>query len=163
LNPLNPNFERVEEHQSVKTITPSADPKGRKWYVVDAEGQILGRLASDIAHLLRGKHKPEYTPHLDLGDHIVVVNASKIGLSGQKLAAKEYDRYTGFPGGLRTTSMEKVLQEKPERVLMYAVRGMLPKNRLGKQLIRKLRIYKGPEHPHQAQLPEVLPQALRRS
>ena len=147
----------------MKTITPSVDPKGRKWYVVDAEGQILGRLASDIAYLLRGKHKPEYTPHLDLGDHVIVVNAGKIGLTGTKIEAKEYHRYTGFPGGLRKSAMNKVMIDRPERVLMIAVRGMLPKNRLGRQLIRKLRIYPGAEHPHQAQLPETLPQALRRS
>jgi large subunit ribosomal protein L13 len=147
----------------VKTITPSADPKKRKWYIVDAEGQILGRLASDIAYLLRGKHKPEFTPHLDLGDHVVVVNADKIGLTGQKAASKEYHRYTGFPGGLRKSAMDKVLIDRPERILMYAVRGMLPKNRLGRQLLTKLRIYKGPDHPHQGQQPEVLPQSLRRS
>jgi len=146
----------------VKTFVPNVDDIERKWYIIDAQDQILGRLASQIATLLRGKHKPEYTPHLDLGDHVVIVNADKIKVTGRKLSNKFYTRYTGFPGGLRTSSFEKLMHERPERVLFHAVKGMLPKNRLGRKMIKKLRVYTGPDHPHQAQQPEALPSSLRR-
>ena len=146
----------------MKTFVPNVDDIERKWYIIDAQDQILGRLASQIATLLRGKHKPEYTPHLDLGDHVVIVNADKIKVTGRKLSNKFYTRYTGFPGGLRTSSFEKLMHERPERVLFHAVKGMLPKNRLGRKMIKKLRVYTGPDHPHQAQQPEALPSSLRR-
>lgn len=141
----------------MKTVVPNVDNIERKWYIIDAQDQILGRLASQIATLLRGKHKPEYTPHLDLGDHVVIINADKIKVTGRKLSNKFYTRYTGFPGGLRTSSFEKLMHERPERVLFHAVKGMLPKNRLGRKMIKKLRVYAGPDHPHQAQQPEALP------
>jgi len=146
----------------VKTIVPKIDQIDRKWYLVDGENEILGRLASQIATLLRGKHKPEYTPHLDLGDHVIVINVDKIKVTGNKLTQKVYKRYTGFPGGLRVRSLAKTLQERPERVLFHAVKGMLPKNRLGRKMIKKLRVYAGTDHPHQAQKPEVIPDSLRR-
>ena len=145
----------------MKTIVPKIDHIDRKWYLVDGENEILGRLASQIASLLRGKHKPEFTPHLDLGDHVIVINADKIKVTGNKLTQKVYKRYTGFPGGLHIRSLEKTLQERPERVLFHAVKGMLPKNRLGRKMIKKLRVYAGTEHPHEAQKPEVLPERLR--
>lgn len=146
----------------MKTIVPKIDQIDRKWYLVDGENEILGRLASQIATLLRGKHKPEYTPHLDLGDHVIVINVDKIKVTGNKLTQKVYKRYTGFPGGLRVRSLAKTLQERPERVLFHAVKGMLPKNRLGRKMIKKLRVYAGTDHPHQAQKPEVIPDSLRR-
>ena len=146
----------------MKTVVPKVESTERKWYVVDGQGQVLGRLASQIATLLRGKHKPEFTPHLDLGDHVVVINADQIRVTGRKFYQKRYTRYTGYPGGLRTSSLEKLLHDRPERVLFRAVKGMLPKNRLGRKMIKKLRIYAGPDHSHQAQQPEVLPSHLRR-
>lgn len=146
----------------MKTVIPRIDSIKRKWYLIDAQDQVLGRLACQVATLLRGKHKPEYTPHLDLGDHVVVVNVDKIKLTGRKLSKKQYTRYTGYPGGLRTVSLEKVLRERPARVFFHAVKGMLPKNRLGRKMIKKLRVYPGPEHLHQAQQPETLPNNLRR-
>jgi len=146
----------------VKTVVPKIDEIERKWYLVDAENEILGRISSQIATLLRGKHKPEFTPHLDLGDHVIVINAEKIKVTGRKLNQKEYTRYTGYPSGLRTNLMEKLLQQKPERIIIHAVKGMLPKNRLGRQMIKKLRVYAGPNHPHKAQKPENLPDNLRR-
>lgn len=146
----------------MKTIVPKIDQIDRKWYLVDGENEILGRLASQIATLLRGKHKPEYTPHLDLGDHVIVINVDKIKVTGNKFTQKVYKRYTGFPGGLRVRSLAKTLQERPERVLFHAVKGMLPKNRLGRKMIKKLRVYAGTNHPHEAQKPEVIPDSLRR-
>lgn len=146
----------------MKTVVPKVESTERKWYVVDGQGQVLGRLASQIATLLRGKHKPEFTPHLDFGDHVVVINADQIRVTGRKFYQKRYTRYTGYPGGLRTSSLEKLLHDRPERVLFRAVKGMLPKNRLGRKMIKKLRIYAGPDHSHQAQQPEVLPSHLRR-
>ncbi len=147
----------------MKTVVPRADHIEKKWYLIDGQDQILGRLASQIAILLRGKHKPVYTPHLDLGDHVVVINANKIKLTGRKLAQKQYTRYTGYPGGLRKMPLQKLFHDRPERVLSHAVKGMLPKNRLGRQMIKKLRIYAGPDHPHQAQKPNDLPNNLRRT
>jgi large subunit ribosomal protein L13 len=124
--------------------------------VVDAEGEILGRLATRIASVLRGKDKPEFTPHVDSGDFVVVVNADKIKTTGRKLDKKIYYRHTGYPGGLKETSLRTLLQHKPERAIYYAVKGMLPKNRLGRAQIKKLKVYAGPEHPHQAQQPQTL-------
>ena len=146
----------------MKTMVPKVDSIVKKWYVIDGENEVLGRLASQVAMILRGKHRPEYTPHLDLGDHIVVINADKIRVTGRKLNQKVYRRYTGYPSGLRTKTMDKMMQERPERVLFHAVKGMLPKNRLGRKMIKKLRVYVGSDHPHQAQKPETLPDNLRK-
>ncbi len=128
----------------------------RRWYLVDAEGMVLGRLASELAKILRGKNKPVYSTHLDVGDHVVVVNADKVILSGDKLDKKKYYRYSGYPGGLREMTYRELMAKRPEMVLEKAVRGMLPKNRLGRAMIKKLHVYSGPEHPHQAQKPENL-------
>ena len=125
----------------------------RDWYVVDATGKTLGRLSTEIAQRLRGKHKPEYTPHIDTGDYIVVVNAEKVRVTGNKLKDKKYHRFTGYIGNLKTQSLEKMLDESPERVIESAVKGMLPKGPLGRQMFKKLRVYKGPEHEHAAQQP----------
>lgn len=127
----------------------------RKWYVIDAEGKTLGRLAVEVAKLLRGKHKPTFTPHVDTGDHVIVVNADKVRLTGKKLVQKTYFRHSGYPGGTTFTTAGKMLAEKPERVLELAIKGMLPKNTLGRQMYRKLKVYRGPEHPHAAQQPET--------
>jgi len=127
-----------------------------RWYVVDAEGQILGRLAAKVASVLRGKTKPIYTPSVDTGDFVVVVNADKIRLSGDKETEKVYYHHSGYPGGLRETSYLEMKAKHPERIIEAAVRGMLPKNRLGRQIFKKLKVYAGPEHPHQAQAPEKL-------
>jgi large subunit ribosomal protein L13 len=127
--------------------------KERKWYIVDATDQILGRLASKIADRLRGKHKPNYTPHVDNGDFIIVVNAEKIKVTGRKLKQKKYYHHSGYPGGIKEISLEKLLSSKPERVIYKAVKGMLPKNRLARAQLRKLKIYAGPDHPHGAQKP----------
>lgn len=133
-----------------------AKPKDiqRKWYVIDAEGKPLGRLASEVAKILRGKHKPDFTPHIDTGDHVIVINAQKVVLTGKKLDQKVYRRHTGYPGGLREIKYRVLLRNKPERVIELAVRGMLPKNRLGRAMLKKLKVYKGAEHKHQAQQPE---------
>jgi large subunit ribosomal protein L13 len=128
----------------------------RQWHVVDARGQVLGRLASRIAMVLRGKTKAVFTPHLDTGDFVVVVNAEQVLLTGRKLDQKNYYRHSGYPGGLKTTTARQMLQKKPEQLLRHAVRGMLPKNSLGRQLLKKLKIYAGGEHPHQAQQPQPL-------
>jgi large subunit ribosomal protein L13 len=128
----------------------------RKWYVIDATDQILGRLAAEIARRLRGKHKPTFTPHLDVGDHVIIINAEKIRVTGKKGEQKHYYRHTGYPGGLRTRSFDKLIQEKPEWILEHAVKGMLPHNRLGRKIFKKLKVYAGEEHPHHAQNPEKL-------
>ena len=128
----------------------------RDWFLVDAEGQVLGRLATEIAARLRGKHKPIYTPHVDTGDFIIVVNAGKVVLTGNKLKDKIYYHHTGYPGGIKSVSAGKLLQERPEEVLRKAVRGMLPKNTLGRAMLSKLKIYTGPDHPHSAQCPVKL-------
>ena len=138
-----------------KTYFPKAD-KEIKWYVVDAEGQILGRLASRIAQVLRGKNDPRFTPHADLGFRVAVVNAAKVQVTGNKREQKTYFRHSGYPGGDKYRTYEEQMELKPETILMNAVRGMLPKNRLGRQLMKGLKIYAGPSHPHQAQEPEVL-------
>jgi len=128
----------------------------RKWYVVDASDKVLGRLATRIASYLRGKHKPRFTPNVDTGDFIVVVNAEKIRLTGRKLDQKVYYHHTGYPGGIKAETARKRLQRKPEEIIRSAVWGMLPKNRLGRAMLKKLKVYRGPEHPHQAQKPEVI-------
>jgi large subunit ribosomal protein L13 len=139
-----------------KTYTPRKESIQRRWFVVDADGQILGRLASKVATILRGKHKPQFAPHMDVGDHVIVVNAAKVRVTGKKSEQKLYYRHSGFPGGLRQEPLALLLQRKPERVIELAVRGMLPKNRLGRAMAKKLHVYAGPDHPHQAQKPEVL-------
>ena len=140
----------------MKTYMPSGKNIERKWYVVDAEGQTLGRLASQVAAILRGKNKPEFTPFLDMGDYVIVVNAEKIHLTGKKLEDKIYSTHTGQPGGLREMSYKQLLATKPELAIKTAVKGMLPKNSLGRQMLKKLKVYKGAEHNHAAQKPEVL-------
>jgi large subunit ribosomal protein L13 len=126
----------------------------RKWYVIDAEGRPLGRLASEVARVLRGKNKPQYTPHVDVGDFVVVVNAEKVIVTGKKAEQKVYRRHSGYPGGLKTTSYEQMMERRPEEILRRAVYGMMPKTRLARQQMRKLKIYAGPEHPHAAQNPQ---------
>ena len=128
----------------------------RKWYVVDAEGQTLGRLASEVAKILRGKNKPIYTPHVDTGDHVIIVNADKINVTGKKLDQKIYRRHSGYVGGLKETTLRVMLDKKPADVFYHAVKGMLPKNVLGRQMLKKLKVYAGPTHDHQAQKPEAL-------
>lgn len=128
----------------------------RKWYLVNATDKTLGRLSSKIASVLRGKHKPIFTPHVDCGDYVVVINAEKVKVTGKKLEDKEYKRHSGYPGGLKTVTLEKMLEEKPEDVMIHAVKGMLPKGKLGRQMLKKLRVYKGAEHGHSAQKPEKL-------
>lgn len=139
-------------------VTKSADIQ-RDWYVVDAAGMSLGRLSTRIAAVLRGKHKPTFTPHLDNGDFVVVINADKITVTGGKMEEKFYYAFSGYPGGLRATSLRDQLAQHPERVVTHAVKGMLPHNRLGRQLIKKLKVYAGVEHPHAAQQPKPLPLA----
>ena len=128
----------------------------RKWYVIDAEGKTLGRLAVEVAKLLRGKNKPTFTPHVDTGDYVIVVNAGKVNLTGKKLEQKTYFRHSGYPGGTTFTTAGKLLADRPERLIELAVKGMLPKNTLGRQMYRKLNVYRGPDHPHAAQQPEAL-------
>ena len=140
----------------MKTFSPTPKDITRNWYVVDASDKILGRLASAVAHHLRGKHKPEYAPHMDMGDCIVVVNAAKVRTTGRKLDQKKYYRHSGWIGGLKETSLRDMLAKKPEEVIRKAVRGMLPKNRLGRAMLKKLKIYAGEAHPHEAQKPETL-------
>jgi len=127
----------------------------RKWFVVDAKDLVLGRLSTEVATLLRGKHKPIFTPHVDCGDYVIIVNAEKVALTGNKLADKMYYRHSGYPGGLKSRSAERMLELQPQKVLEESIRGMLPKTKLGDDMYRKLYVYVGPEHPHQAQKPEV--------
>jgi large subunit ribosomal protein L13 len=140
----------------MSTPMPKENEIERKWYVVDADGKVLGRLATRVATILRGKHKPLFAPHLDVGDHVVVLNAEKVHLTGRKLQNKQYRWHTGYIGGLREVSAEKMLRTHPERVIEWAVQGMLPKNRLGRAMAKKLKVYRGAAHPHQAQQPQVL-------
>jgi large subunit ribosomal protein L13 len=140
----------------MKTYTPKAGDVQRHWWVVDAENQVLGRLATRIATVLRGKHKPVFTPHLDTGDFVVVVNAEKVRLTGSKPETKKYFRHSGYMGGERFIPIRDVLEKHPERVIELAVKGMLPKNNLGRLMRRKLKVYAGPAHPHEAQQPEAL-------
>ena len=140
----------------MKTFSPTPKDIKHDWYVVDAQDQVLGRLASQIAHRLRGKHKPEFAPHVDNGDFIIVINCEKIKVTGTKMTNKLYRRHSGWVGGLRTTALGDMLREKPERLIMMAERGMLPKNKLGHAMLKKLKVYAGPEHPHQAQNPRKI-------
>lgn len=137
------------------TYMAKASEIERKWYVIDAEGQTLGRLASQVASILRGKHKPTYTPHVDTGDHVIIVNAEKIKLTGNKLNDKIYYRHSGYAGGLKMRTAGQMLDRQPEKVIELAVKGMLPKGPLGRKMFKKLHVYAGPEHPHQAQQPEI--------
>ena len=139
---------------SYKTISINKETVQRTWYVVDAEGETVGRLASKIATVLRGKHKPTYTPHFDAGDYVIVLNADKVRFTGTKLDDKEYQRYTGYPGGLRRRTAREMLDKRPEMVLELAIKGMLPKTKLGKAMVKKLFLYTGATHPHVAQKPE---------
>ena len=143
----------------MKKYTPSAKASDNpdKWYVVDAEGAVLGRLASTVASRLRGKHNPFFSPHVDCGDWVIVVNAEKITLTGRKWEQKRYYRHSGYIGGLKEITAEKLLEKKPEDLVRFAVKGMLPKNRLGRKLFKKLKVYSGDKHPHEAQQPEALP------
>ncbi|MCL4638124.1 MULTISPECIES: 50S ribosomal protein L13 [Olivibacter] len=141
---------------SYKTVSANKNTVNKEWIVVDAEGEILGRLSSQIAKVIRGKHKPTYTPHVDCGDNVIVINADKIKLTGNKLGEKQYVSYTGYPGGQRFISPKELLAKHPTRVIEKAVRGMLPKNRLGRALYRNLFVYAGPEHPHAAQNPKTV-------
>jgi len=147
---------------STKTYNAKPGEVTREWYLVDAEGQTLGRLATRIATLLRGKHRVTFSTHIDTGDPVIVLNAGKIKVTGRKLQAKQYVRHSGYPGGMRTESLERLLARRPEEVIRRAVRGMLPQNRLGEQMIRKLHVYAGGEHPHAAQRPTELKEATAR-
>ncbi|HHX79776.1 MAG TPA: 50S ribosomal protein L13 [Acholeplasmataceae bacterium] len=139
-----------------KTFMANAQNVERKWYLVDATDLVLGRLSTEVAAILRGKHKPTFTPHVDCGDYVIIVNAEKIALTGNKLQDKMYYRHSGYPGGLKQRNAKTLLDNQPEKILEKAIRGMLPKNKLGAAMYRKLFVYAGPEHPHQAQKPEVL-------
>lgn len=140
----------------MKTYMAKPAEVSRRWYVVDAQGKPLGRLASEVAKILRGKHKPQYTPHVDVGDYVIVINADKVVLTGNKLDQKYYRRHSGYPGGLKEIKYRDFLQKNPERVIEVAVKGMLPKNSLGRAMGKKLKVYRGSEHSHQAQKPENL-------
>jgi large subunit ribosomal protein L13 len=140
----------------MRTYVATPSTRERRWLVVDASGKTLGRLATQVADALRGKRKPEYTPHIDVGDFVVVVNAEKVRVTGHKREEKLYYRHSGYPGGLRTRTLGEMLERRPEEVIRLAVRGMLPKNRLGRAQLRKLKVYAGPEHPHDAQKPEPM-------
>lgn len=141
---------------SYKTISANKDTADKQWVLVDAEGQVLGRLASKVAKLLRGKYKPSYTPHVDCGDNVVIINAEKILLSANKMENKQYVRHTGYPGGQKVQTAREIMNKYPERLIEKAVKGMLPKNRLGAQILRNLRVFVGEEHTHQAQKPTLI-------
>ena len=141
---------------SFKTYSAKPAEVEREWHLVDAENQIVGRLASRVATILRGKHKPGYTPHIDTGDHVIIINADKVRFSGNKEIAKEYFRHTGYPGGGKTRTPKEVREKKPDFIVHNAVKGMLPKGPLGRQMLRKLKVYAGAEHPHEAQNPKTL-------
>ncbi len=140
----------------MKTYMAKPGELATKWYLVDAADKVVGRLATKIAMILMGKHRPEYTPHVDTGEFVIVINAEKVHFSGNKWADKEYDRYSGYPGGRKTVSAERMREKHPDRIVSEAVRRMLPKNRLGRKMLKKLKVYAGPDHPHQAQQPEAL-------
>jgi large subunit ribosomal protein L13 len=146
-----------------KTYMAKPSTITRKWYVVDAKDQVLGRLAVEVAKMLRGKNKPTYTPHMDTGDHVIIINADKVALTGKKLDKKIYFRHSGYPGGATYTKAGDLLKKRPVRMVELAVRGMLPKNRLGRQMIKKLRVYGGAEHPHTAQQPETVVLDMRQA
>ena len=139
-----------------RTISANKETVNKQWYVVDAEGEILGRLASKVAYVLRGKHKPEYTPHVDCGDNVIIINAENVVLTGKKLTDKEYIRHSGYPGGQKVETPVEMLEKHPERIIEHAIKGMLPKNRLGSELFRNLKVYVGSEHKHEAQNPTKL-------
>lgn len=139
----------------MSTFFAKAQDQERKWYIIDAAGVPMGRIATEAARLLRGKHKPTFTPNVDTGDHVIIVNAEKVVLTGNKLNDKMYRRHSGYPGGLKEIPYKKIMQEMPERAMEHAVKGMLPHNKLGARMYRKLKVYKGNSHPHQAQQPEV--------
>jgi large subunit ribosomal protein L13 len=139
-----------------KTYVTKPEDIQRDWYVVDATGQVLGRLASKVATVVRGKHKPTYSPSVDVGDYVIVVNAGKVRVTGRKLDQKMYYRHSGYPGGLKEISLRRMLEQRPTRVMERAVQGMLPKNRLGRKMLKKLKVYAGPDHPHEAQQPRPL-------
>ena len=139
----------------VRTYMAKAGEVQRKWYLIDADGKTLGRLATEVARILRGKHKAIYTPHVDTGDHVIVINAAKVKVTGKKYTDKLYYRHTGHPGGLKVTNLADLLRRRPEQVIEKAVWGMIPHNRLGRKVFKKLRVYPGPDHPHAAQKPEV--------
>jgi large subunit ribosomal protein L13 len=145
----------------MKTYQATPQDRERVWYVVDAEAKTLGRLATQIADVLRGKRKPTYTPHVDVGDFVIVVNAEKVAVTGDKREKKLYWRHSGYPGGIRSRTLGDLLEKRPEEVIRKAVKGMLPRNRLARQQLRKLKVYAGPEHPHQAQTPEKLEIVMR--
>ena len=140
----------------MKTISAKPETVKRDWYIVDAEGKTLGRMAAEIAHRLRGKHKPEFTPHVDTGDYIVVINAEKVRVTGNKANDKMYHRHTGYPGGLKSMNFNKLIEKAPERVIQSAVKGMLPKGPLGRAMFKKMKVYAGTAHPHAAQQPQEL-------
>ena len=140
----------------MKTISAKFQPDSRKWVLVDAEDKVLGRLATQVAMRLRGKHLPDFSPHVDTGDFVVVINAAKVRLTGRKMDQKMYYRHTGYMGGIRATTARKLNQEHPDRMIRFAVAGMLPKNRLGRKLLKKLKIYRGADHPHEAQQPQQI-------
>lgn len=143
-----------------KLVQPSYSAKKdeitREWYIVDAEGQTLGRLASKVAKILQGKHKPIYTPHIDTGDFVIIINAEKINVTGNKANTKVYRKHSGYPGGLKEVSYKRLLEKQPEQIIRYAIKGMMPKTILGKQMLKKLKVYAGPNHPHQAQKPKEI-------
>ncbi len=139
----------------MRTLTPKLNQLENNWYVIDATDQVLGRLSSTVAAILRGKHKPFFSHNLDNGDYVIIINAEKVKLTGNKLLHKTYQRYSGFPGGLKETPIRRVMEEKPEHVIQHAIKGMLPKNALGRKIYKKLKVYTGPEHPHVAQEPKV--------
>jgi len=145
----------------MRTYSPKPADVTRTWHLIDAEGQVLGRLATEVATLLRGKHKPTWAPHFDGGDHVVVVNASALAVTARKLAGKTYYRHSGYPGGIKSENLERLLARDPERVVRLAVRGMLPKGPLGRRQLKRLRVYAGPHHPHAAQQPQVRALASR--
>jgi large subunit ribosomal protein L13 len=140
----------------MKTYQATSQDRERNWFLVDAEGKTLGRMATQIADVLRGKRKPTYTPHVDVGDFVIVINASKVAVTGNKLEGKRYWRHSGYPGGIRSRTLGELLEKRPEEVIRRAVKGMLPRNRLARAQLRKLKVYAGAEHPHQAQKPETL-------
>jgi large subunit ribosomal protein L13 len=140
----------------MKTFVAKPSDRQRDWYVVDASGKTLGRLATQIADVLRGKRKPTYTPHIDTGDFVIVINAEKVAVTGNKRAAKLYHRHSGYPGGLRTRTFEQMMARRPEEIIRLAVKGMMPRNRLARRQITKLKVYAGPDHPHRAQLPREM-------
>lgn len=145
-----------------KTYSPKASEITRNWLVIDAEGLPLGRMATEVALLLRGKHKPTFTRHMDMGDHVIVINAEKVAVTSAKSRSKIYYRHSGYPGGLREETFEHLMERRPGQIVERAVRGMLPKNRLGRQMLRKLKVVVGPEHPHEAQMPVAYPLNIRK-